>query len=499
MTSSEFLPVADTEKRVLVDEVAALKGNHLPERIRFNSIAIPRLFCKFFRNNNAIIPDNIMLYPFKPLLQNFEEIRELMADITGAVSNIIRKRTESKPDEVIETPKIETPKVVLTENKDDPKEPDTPDSIHADEWERILKDLDLFHCTECTKTFVSDWPTKSALESSLNCIRDLLDNYLLPVHLKFRKQQVAKVHFRELWHLFQTGDLIVTKPSKSQKNTDTASTLAMRILVSTGGRRVISPAMSPPIYGVALSPPMPGVAPKEIITPETTEDTPVAINGINPFCIQAYYLDFDGYRLVPVRRRFVIPPYIGERNVKDFEVYPMTYTSTIKQKIENRGKRFVELVTASTAPYVNCVGLDLETREELNDKVIVDMKGYFNTSDFDRPVFTAPGPMNLSETNDCPLGNECIFAGGSGCPHGCTKIIVDQASDMAAYNDYIDLNPQYNFLWHTRETEPKTPDHIICHYRVFAYKLRSREWGKLYNETFFILVHGLIIHSPGQR
>jgi hypothetical protein len=420
-----------------------------------------------------------MLYPFKPLLRNFEDIQDLMSDVGEAVSKIVRERIESSPDKTDETLTVETPDGRAKESENKPGEVEAPDVIHSDEWERILKDLDLFHCSDCTKTFVSDWPTKSALDSSFDCIRDLLDNYLLPVHLKFRKHQVAKVQFRELWHLFQTGDLIVTKPSKSQNNTDTSSALGMRVLMSNGGRRVISPAVSPPVYAAALSSPMFGSAPKEAILPETTEDTPAPINGINPFCIQAYYLDFDGSRLVPVRRRFVIPPYTGERKVTDFEVFPMAYKNTIEQKLEDRGKSFVNLVTASTAPYVNCVGLDLDTREELNDKVIVDMKGYFSTNQVDVPVFTTPGPMNLFETNDCILGSECIYAGTSGCPHGSTKIIVDQASDMTANNDYVNSNPHYNLFLDTHETDSKLPDYAICHYRVFAYKLRSREWGKL--------------------
>jgi hypothetical protein len=313
MASSRDLPTLDalssTKKRDLADEVAELKGNHMPERIRINLPAILHLFSKFFYQNYHGSLYNIMLYPFKPLLYNFEEIQELMSDVM--------EHTDSNPYKTIETSKVEAPTKETNKHGHGPRESCTAETIHIEEWEQILKDLGHFHCRDCTKAFGDDWLNKPALESSFRCIRDLLDNYLLPVHLKLHEQQAEEVHFRELWHLFQIGDLIVTNPSKSQRSADTASTLGMRVFMTTGGRRVINRASSPPIY-------------LQHSSAKTTEDTTVAINGINPFCIQAHYTDFDGSRLVTARRRFVIPPYIGKRKVVDFEVYSVGYTSTIE-------------------------------------------------------------------------------------------------------------------------------------------------------------------------
>jgi hypothetical protein len=455
---SKYLPMFDaaasTEKRVLADEIAALKGNHMPERIRFNNPAILHLFSKFLRGNSHSFPGKIMLYPFKPLLQNFKEIRELMSDVSEAASKVLTECTECSPDETIEIPRVGAPKREPDDHKGVPKKVYTAGTIHADQWERILKVIGCCACSDCTKSFTVVWPTKFALDSSIRCIQDLVDNYLLPVHLKFRKQQAAKVHFHELWHLFQIGDLVVTKPLISQKNLDIASTLGMRVLMTTGGRRSYFK------YG----------------TRSKTTDIPIAIDGINQFCVHAYYLDYDGFKIVPVRRRFVIPPYTGERKVVDFEVYPMAYSSTIEQKLQDRGKSFIDLITAKSAPYINCVSLDLDTREVLNDKVIVDMKGYFNTNPTDIPVYTSPEPMDLSETGDCRKCNLMDYEWHS---HSCTKVIADESSNMIAFEKYVEKTVEANLL--DRDDPDAMPlDYFICHYRVFAYKLRSREWSKLF-------------------
>jgi hypothetical protein len=214
------------------------------------------------------------------------------------------------------------------------------------------------------------------------------------------------------------------------------------------------------------------------MAPDETEDVTVPINGVNPFCVYAYYLDYDGTRLVPVKRRFVIMPYADERKIVDLEVVPVAYADRPETVLEERGKKFVKFVTANTAPYVNCTGFDLETREELNDKVIVDLKSYFNTRPIEVPSYVGPGPLDTSETTDCTLGNDCSYLGTSMCYHRSMKIVFDQGSDMNIYNQYIEAKPEYNPYLDTQEANTWAPDYPICHYRVFAYKLQSREWGK---------------------
>jgi hypothetical protein len=147
--------------------------------------------------------------------------------------------------------------------------------------------------------------------------------------------------------------------------------------------------------------------------------------------------------------------------------------------MHERGKKFYEFVTAKAVPYVDCTGINLETREEINDKVIVNMKSYFNADTMTTRSFHPPGALDVSETSDCSRGVDCPFIGDyeSRCYHRQAKIIVDQLSDMEAYQTYIDEKTIEFTAVPQCVDDSWLPDFTICHHRDFAYKLRSREWG----------------------
>jgi hypothetical protein len=340
-----------------------------------------------------------------------------------------------------------------------------PDAITAEEWDIVLKQLELFNEVEgCCGRNMKGWPALSEVKKSFECIKDLLDNYLSPGHMDFRERKAKKVRFCDLWHLFHTGDLVVTKRSASLDETETEAQLGMRVLMTSNGRRVIISKLPAPILITSVK--------------LTAKDKVDPINGVNPFCIYTYYLDFNGSRLVPVRRRIVIAPYPGERNIHELDIVPFEYAGDAPDMLTERGKKFIEYVTASTAPYLDCKGLELRTREELNDKVIVDMKGYLSTNPSDMPSFIEPEDLDLSETSDCYEGRDCSYACYS-CEHRTAAIVHDQTSDLAAYQEYVDDKPVFNPLSGAPNAGLIEPaDFSICHYRVFAYKLRSREWGK---------------------
>jgi hypothetical protein len=436
-------------------------------------------------------PNDVLLRPFKPLLQNKEEIREIMSEVIAGLTTIVNERaTKDKgatkdpkaPDDSNTTDSSHTP-IEITNTpptgglEDPPAElsdpphtggPSASDSLTVEDWNVVLgKIAHLDWDIDNSEMLVLSWPTLSEVGKSFECIDNLFDKYLLPAHTELRDRKVERVRFCDLWHLFQTGDLVVTKPAlKGFNDPETQSQLGMRVLMTAGGRRVINPGQPAPLFRSSVKLLM-------------EEDWVQPINGVNPFYIHAYYLDFNGTRLVPVRKRIAIAPYSGERNILDLEIVPIEYAADASNMLQQRGKKFFELVTASTAPYVDCKGVELHTREELNDKVIVDMKGYFSINPSDIPFFQEPEAPDISETTDCYAGNDCSI-GGTSCHHRSARIVSDQICDLTAYQDYIEEKYAFNPLSGTQtigHIEP--PDYSICHYRVFAYKLRSRDWGKL--------------------
>ncbi|KAI4673644.1 uncharacterized protein J4E88_008700 [Alternaria novae-zelandiae] len=467
------------DERRLAEEKEKTKNKHFPNRVRFNTPAIVYLLRKYFGSESSF-RDDIVLRPFKPLLQNRDDILNIMSELASALHRLVDQRAKKgtepdngpkdtgSPEEPYEVNSKKLKKTRKSKNESKPSKmkeySTTPDAITADEWDVVLKQLELFdESNGCHgQNIWKSWPNLSEVEKTFNALRTLLDNYLVPGHTDFRERKAKKVRFCDLWHVFQTGDIVVTKRLANSSETETHAQLGMRVLMTAGGRRVIMPKLPAPVMpsSVNLS------TAKHDIEP---------INGVNPFIVHAHYLDFDGVKLVPVRRRIVIAPYTGERNISDLEVVPIEHAGAAADTLKERGERFIKFVLASTAPYVDCKGLELRTREEINDRVIVDMKGYLGTNPGEMPTFKEPEELDLSETSDCGLGKTCTYSCFS-CYHR-TSVVHDQLSDLAAYQEYIDDKSVFNTMSDVPKAGAIEPDDfIICHYRVFAYKLRSREW-----------------------
>jgi len=56
--------------------------------------------------------------------------------------------------------------------------------------------------------------------------------------------------------------------------------------------------------------------------------------------------------------------------------------------------------------------------------------------------------------------------------------IPDPISDFQVFTEYVEASPEFKAITgaHVGDSQRDT-DFEICHYRLFAYKLRSREWG----------------------
>ncbi|KAI9695092.1 MAG: hypothetical protein M1820_008917 [Bogoriella megaspora] len=472
----------------LNQEVKSMRGNRMPERIRFNSIALQHLLRRYFHSSagnsydasSFVDAGAIMLRPFKALMYFEADIRVLRDELFAILDNMKTKgglQQRSQPDQISlaleervdENREVEnTPKQHETKQcgKEESKDPPTSDSQYVlddNSWSQILKDLGLYHCLECCKLVAADWSTDAETRETFDCLIEMMDTYIIPVASRYRQRATEKVRFSDLWHLFRTGDEIIVNESAKSRNA-----LVMRILRTNGGRRQIHPD-SAPLFDSAPSP-----QPEDQISP---------VNGIQPFCIHAYYLSSNGTSLTPVRKRFVIPPYVGERPLTEFEVFPIEcaigFDSTLKERLVHRGKDFVRYTMSSSECYCDCKGGDLATGEELNDKVIVDPKEFYHSH---APLlYTEPEAMDLSETNDCYRGRDC--SAGGNCDHSTTKIINDQHTDKTAMRDHMKRIPIFEKASESAEefaNNMKAEDFALCDYRVPAYRLRSREWVQVH-------------------
>ncbi|KAF2232927.1 hypothetical protein EV356DRAFT_233477 [Viridothelium virens] len=473
---------SDTEKRSeLTKEVENIRGNRMPERIRFNSCGLQHLLRQYFHSSSTslrvcINPGLIMLRPFKALTHFEDQIRTLQQNLFGILDRL--KLTGNTQSSAHTNQGDEHRDESKSEESERHPDPNLPIAMGEEEWSSVLKDLGLFHSDECCKIIAPEWPTDQEARKTFECLLQFMDLYLKPVTSQLRRRDVTKVRFSDLWHLFRAGDEIIT--SEPTKNQDV---LAMRVMRTNGGRRNIHPGVSPSFDSTPLPDP---------------EDRVRPVDKINPFCIHAHYLDFDGTSLTPVRRRFIIYPYAGERAITELDVYPIEYALKVEPQLKNtlikRGRNFIKYVMSSSLSYCDCKGKELTTKEDLNDKVIVDMKEYYKSHV--PPRFTEPEALDMSETSDCTRGLDCTL--GADCYHGSTEsFIQDQHTDKTAMKDYLN---QHQIFKESSEKAQGSPSYwtddeaALCNYRLFAYKLRSREWV----ETHVDSLHDVTLTDDGK-
>lgn len=75
---------------------------------------------------------------------------------------------------------------------------------------------------------------------------------------------------------------------------------------------------------------------------------------MTPFILDCFYIDYDGHRLGPRPKRFVIPAYRGTRPIVSLDIYPATFDPDyegLHQLLVERGKRFTTIAGGTHRRY----------------------------------------------------------------------------------------------------------------------------------------------------
>lgn len=301
--------------------------------------------------------------------------------------------------------------------------------------------------------------------SAVGVLLNFIDEWLLPINKCLRKRKSERIAFEDLWQLFQPGDEVVRKVKATAVDYANRTHMVMRVLKSSGGR-----------YRLPK---------QDLSAASAASEVPVltTVNGLNPFMLDVHRIDFDGSKMVPVVHKIMIQPFSGTVDIKELDAYPIDYITdqNFKSALVDRGRKFAQYVTKIV--HLQCKGIDLQTREQLDGQVIVDMGEYYNTPGIDVLAFVMPSGKDIMfETNDCSRGVECI-SGNHGCYHRSANYLHDEFMD----DDLMELHMQEEavFQWDTSRPS-STPqsstlndrDLLRCSYGVFAFMLRTRQWGK---------------------
>ncbi|KIW06451.1 uncharacterized protein PV09_02895 [Verruconis gallopava] len=359
-------------------------------------------------------------------------------------------------------------------------------AVHESPYHQVLRNmgfpLSSLECPSCTGSVLPH----------LQCLVEFMDIWLEPIVQRLRNRTIKKVRFVDLWHLYQPGDLVVERRPKAKTFAEMSHRLCMKVLRTTGGNWSKS--------GRAEFPDA------DIQDDDDDDDDAIEHNDRSTFYIEAYYVDYDGSKFVPATRLFQINPFHGERPILDLELTPADPHENNDSNIRNmteRGALFASYVPKTK--HMLCKGFDLETQDEIDGPVMVDISEYYRYAASEKifpPNFVRPErylcpAAEIDDIDMCPCGAiQCEMEHRSAYrsiydePHLISgKALADQFLDDLRMEEYMKTQT----LFKSRPSQDNEQDalhpseYVICHYRAFVYVLRSRKWAQVYvgdlNET----------------
>ncbi|CAD6592025.1 MAG: hypothetical protein ASARMPRED_005917 [Alectoria sarmentosa] len=162
----------------------------------------------------------------------------------------------------------------------------------------------------------TDESRAKAERDQLRCLVNFMDTDMkdiFDVKRQVINQTLKEVAFENLWLLYRPGDLVYSTESPEESS----EYQAYRVLHVTGGRPVLDT-----VNESGFRPVEDRSWDEESENEEKACDT---IRGspsnVTPFIIDCFSIDFDGSRLGPKSKRFVISTYSGKRKVDALEVH----------------------------------------------------------------------------------------------------------------------------------------------------------------------------------
>jgi hypothetical protein len=301
--------------------IADATSNKQVERIRINSTVILDTISSWMSKDlGPTMRSPVMIRPFKLLLAYESKIREEVDILTKELSNL---------------PLAETQALGSQESQID-------DSQLDDEYKTS-------NSTSEERERAYGLEKKNKKLAHLSCLLTFVDEDLVKekaVHQDLRQKSAMKVAFKDLWHLFVPGDVVIANDQRQ----------AYRVLGTRGGRPLLSQSVDPVSDDERSTPS--GVA-------KGTEGVPkrTIFRTVNPFTVDCFRIDFDGKEFGPVEKAFDIQPYDGEQEIVKLDVFPVhCLPENGKTKLAEllaRGNKFRDLANINVVSHRSYKGASL--------------------------------------------------------------------------------------------------------------------------------------------
>ena len=188
-----------------------------------------------------------------------------------------------------------------------------------------------------------------AERDEIRCLVDFMSSDMqdiFEVKRQVANQTLHEVAFEHLWLLYAPGDLVYTNETPEGPSTYQA----YRVLHVTGGRSILDTLNSCHFNTIDDRD-----WEEDSETEEKARDTiRGSSSSVTPLIIDCFSIDFDGNRMGPRSRRFVIPMFPGKRNVDALEIQPafsFPQHEEIRRELVQRGRKFTRLANGTHKKY----------------------------------------------------------------------------------------------------------------------------------------------------
>ena len=317
----------------------------------------------------------------------------------------------------------------------------------------------------------------------LKLVVDVLDKdfaSLLALRRAISDCSLKEIRFKDLWNLYQPGDLVVTSKQPYQ---------AYRVIFVTGGRNLLTNSI---------------VHDGKEVSALQYEDRRYKSSSFRIDCVR---LDFDGNVYGPVQEAIQIDDYNEEKKITELEVYPIGFSDDEPGLREFLTKRGAHFATYHEFKHKSYAGFNLRepseevryrlfglfvsvanagTRNKIEGEVIIDFEHAFRTPAYAnlKPEIGIQGPK-YSDRREL-YEDRCV---GAQCFQETHNWIVDdEVFDESRRDHYINVESKQTLQETRHSNQAWTADQLILlPFRVPGFSLRTRRWGQ--SQSPFCLKH----------
>ncbi|KAI9700134.1 MAG: hypothetical protein M1820_006916 [Bogoriella megaspora] len=319
----------------------------MPSRIRINSRPI-MTYLGYVSGWSKQTQPMVFRKPYKILIYYDASIRHHLANLQKKYGKYRIKRRRSPLDQDINSSErsIDT----LTEESPSIFQIDSND---VESWDIERNNVDLKDCAEALEDF--------------ECLVRFMDIYIAPTVQQYQSNDLQKIYFRDLWHLFKPGEEVVVYDMKGDN--DGVQTLQKPRFKSD---RVASPRNFErnSVWTVIHA----GQGRRFLSPTSISSNRPAQPGESSPFRVLCYRIDYDGQGFGPAYRTFAVNPFEGERDVHSLTVVPLRLvpdSGRIRKELLQLGRKFMSLTNPTHQLYTGPTATRYHNGElcELGDQV----------------------------------------------------------------------------------------------------------------------------------